>query len=345
MTMYCLLVLAGGFLDPLPDIFHTIGGRMTALTDDFLFVLDHRESIVYQYNTAGKLVKTFGGKGQGPGRFSRPFMLTWINGVLTVRDFKAAHSYNGRGEFLSMIKTPPNLIPFRVVGGWVALRGFPTDSEIELVFYDEKFSHATPTLSWDVPARPIMSDTVVVDYDELVVSPDGEWVYVKPRDSSTLWRVNARSREIKVIELNLSPIAFDPEHADRLNKSWKKMGLPQRKAPKVYPPILSVNVTFRGNLAITRWLHSPNGRLPQPPEQWRKKTLLMLDRDGEPIIPEPTELYSSLIVSIDKDWVYHVHFDPESETASIIRVTHARAKESLALAYDNQICFSCQEDH
>lgn len=73
-----------------------------------LFVLDRTKYKVFKYDTTGKLVKTFGGQGMGPGELVQPGTINVRKDTLFVTDFNGfkISKFNLNGEFLENKKYP-----------------------------------------------------------------------------------------------------------------------------------------------------------------------------------------------------------------------------------------------
>jgi len=68
-----------------------------------LFVLDRTKYKVFKYDTTGKLVKTFGGQGMGPGEFIQPGTIIVRKDTLFVTDFQRLliSKFNLNGEYIA----------------------------------------------------------------------------------------------------------------------------------------------------------------------------------------------------------------------------------------------------
>jgi len=346
-SLIWVLLVSDSFLEPPPDIAVPLGAPMVARTEQSLFLLDYTEALIYQYDSSGEKVRVFGGRGQGPGLFTRPYRLTWFDGRLIVHDLHSVQFFDGAGTFQEMKRVPHGTMPRKVVGGWVCLKGFIYEDNLELVSYDEDFRDVVPLFSWDVPASPGPTRTnLVQDVDALLVSSDGMWVFVKPRYSGTIWRFDSRGGEPILLDPRLQPVPFDPEDGsirrDRVNRARKRSGLASNDLPfpETYPPIYSMTLTHHGNLAIQRWYHFPSSHI-SARKRVEEGALIYLDMNGSAISPTPTELAPILVIAEDEDWVYHLAYEVEKERTTIQRVPIPDAEPSLARAMRNQVCVSC----
>jgi len=335
------------FLDPPPDIHVPLGAPMVSQTDAFIFILDYSECIVYQYTLRGTLTKKFGGRGQGPGMFTRPYKLTWMNGRLFVHDVHAVHRYDGRGTFLEMKKTPNGLLVERVYGGWVGFEGFYDKNELDLSIFDDDLVEGLPMHTWEVPVSlGDFKETLWLDRDELLVSRDGTWVFAKPRYSGTILCHNIATGASHIIDPKLPPIRLDPAEAERrritLNRKRARTGLRpiDIPTPDAYPPIKSIMLTHRGNLAISRW-YSPSLEMASAREATERGLLVITDRDGNRIEPQVTERFPVLVISETEGWLIHLAYDASRERTTLRRVPVAQAEASLEKAWKTQTCVSC----
>ena len=73
------------------------------ITEDMegnLYILDVGLSKVLKFNKKGKFILSFGGKGQGPGEFTRPLFIHSSNKEITVADFNMLNIYDLNGKFI-----------------------------------------------------------------------------------------------------------------------------------------------------------------------------------------------------------------------------------------------------
>ncbi len=88
-----------------------------------LFVLDHHNALVHQWDAAGRFIRTFGGPGNGPGELNRPHRLLVYKETLWIwcHDQKL-HAFNLEGLYQSSVAAP-GIMPrvFGMVGQDLAL--------------------------------------------------------------------------------------------------------------------------------------------------------------------------------------------------------------------------------
>lgn len=343
-----LCLFAGEFLTPPPDISVPLGAPMVARSEEHFYLLDYTEALIYQYTLTGKQIRIFGGSGQGPGTFERPFKLTWFDNQLIVHDRFRVHRLDGQGRFIKSKRKPHGMMMLhKVRGGWLGLNGFLHEPQLELLFLSEDFSQITPVSSWDVPATSGKTTlNLVQDTDSMVVSHEGDLAWIKPRYASALWKYDLKSGNLTPIALDLPPIPFDPSEGDQSsrfrNEHRRRAGLEPIKYayPKTYPPIGSLGLTSHGNIALSRWFPNRYGPL-SGREQLEKGLLLFLNPSGTRVEPKGDEFHSILVVARDKDWIYHLSFDPEQERTTLARIPLANAEQYLEQAMRNQGCPSC----
>jgi len=340
------LAAGEGFLEPPPAIVVPLGNMMAVKAERHFFLLDYTEAIIYQYDLAGQQVKTFGGKGQGPGTFDQAHRLTWLGHRLYVHDFRSVQVYDEDGTFLERIKNPHEVWPRKVASGWLGLKGALTESELLLIYYREDYSRTEVIASWDVPAMPDQFSSNVIQYlDAMVVSKDGRWAFIKPRYSGDLWKFSVDKRELSLLALDLPPIPYDPEigreRVRTLNERRKRLGRGSLRfdIPETYPPISTIHLTLDGNLAVKR--HYQEDVVLSTRAAMNKGVLLFLDPNGRTIEPEIVALRPELVIASDASSVIHLRHFRDTGTTTLVRVAHSDAEKSLAKAWASQICMTC----
>ena len=135
------LVVTTGAAQTVPmrpiEVFHVLGGdgsigrvRSALVTDDrFVYVLDDADFNIKVYDSSGSLIRTMGRKGRGPGEFSYPVTLRFVDGTLVVTDgHNGVVRYSISGQHLSTSRTDVqrNASPMRFGAQLNTVRGIPS---------------------------------------------------------------------------------------------------------------------------------------------------------------------------------------------------------------------------
>jgi hypothetical protein len=94
------------------EIFYNEGKHLIVTPDGSVFVSNSSEHKIYKFNPTGRLVKTFGGKGEGPGDLYFPGRISILDGKLLVVGEYATRRrislFNFSGKCVNVIKTKHN---------------------------------------------------------------------------------------------------------------------------------------------------------------------------------------------------------------------------------------------
>ncbi len=77
----------------------------------FVYVLDRKASKIYKFSPEGKLLLSFGSKGQGPGEFQAPhdIFITQNGHIIVSEDIAFVSKFNAEGQFIERISTERGL--------------------------------------------------------------------------------------------------------------------------------------------------------------------------------------------------------------------------------------------
>jgi hypothetical protein len=142
--------------------------------DGNLYVLDRKKFTVFKYDKSGKLVKIFGGHGQGPGEFINPGTVNARKDTIFVTDFQGfkVQKFNIDGDFIESKQcsdmvhfpyTPSKFGKNYITSGSsknIASDDGKVKSIIETAFYDSSFNFIKnlSILEFEPPAADVEHD-------------------------------------------------------------------------------------------------------------------------------------------------------------------------------------------
>ncbi|MDJ0837948.1 MAG: 6-bladed beta-propeller [Acidobacteriota bacterium] len=340
-----LFFLAGGFLEPEPEIYRPLGNSVAVWGDSgSLFVLDSAMNRIHIYAANGKLIRTIGGKGEGPGQFFQASGLSMQNGMLVVSDRFQTHFFDQQGHFIRRGRHPGDVHSVqKMKTGWLAFKGGPYVKQWELVrFAADDFSGRSLLTRWEVtPAKLDKKFNPVSDRNLIEVDSKGARALIKPENQSFFWLYDLSTNRLEMFETGMVGKPFDKDLGDMVlrfmnrDKSGWTADFPER-----FPPIFDMTFTATGKIAVQQWFAFNKGPFQQ--QKIAEAGLLRFYKsNGERVQPDVTDIYLRMIVSVDDQWVYYSKKDPEDESFTIARVEKAKAASVLAEESRRQFCHEC----
>ncbi|CAM2005249.1 hypothetical protein [Acanthopleuribacter pedis] len=122
------------------DLYQPLFPRNFAKGDDGTFyILDPEEHQVRHYSTQITRLKTFGGKGEGPGEFSFSSSINYLDGAVYVEDTGFFTLFHDDGKPREKIRKPFDADWFPTGKSWIALKRSKSMQYIELIWLSRDF--------------------------------------------------------------------------------------------------------------------------------------------------------------------------------------------------------------
>lgn len=312
MLLFSFLLLFGiGPLKCETDVFMgPMSNQAIVLDNHQVFILDIHESIVRVFDKDGNTLNTIGGRGSGPGLFSRPTAMYLYDEQLFVFSMrpKKIDVFSLDGSYLKTITTPRRAIQIGqpalpTSAGWaymdhnksivIASHDFKSFKGI-VGDYEKEILKAKPRIF-----KPFFEQA------HIAVSPDHDTLfYILPSSTLTIHAYDVPTGKHRVFaETNIRPMSFDEETGqamyeaaiDRHKKRGRKNPYDGAEFPSHYPLISSFRLTYDNLLKVD--LYSA-GKAKEP---------LFFDLSGSQTESELGFANSFRIIGRVGDWVYFAH--------------------------------------
>ncbi len=302
-------------------------GVVTAPNGD-IYLLLRDEVLIKRYNAGGALLKTFAGKGKGPGELQMPFRLFFQDETLYVLDIMAAavSLYRADGSFMERIRLAERKLDAVVVrdgwvyGDWNQFQ-YDADAAARVWWSDARFQN--PLTLFSVVGRgakgTFSNDGVTSVYSPVSATPhiavnrEGTRVYVADASGFRVRVIDPKARKvIREITRQEPTLEFNPDWADvRLNQV--KAMMPEIKFktnyPEYFPIIRSMWVHPEGWLVFDRWTREPATH----------HDPLVLDEFGNEVRGELSWEALRRWVASSPDWAYVCAYDAKRGEITLLR--------------------------
>ncbi|MDJ0836751.1 MAG: hypothetical protein QNK37_09550 [Acidobacteriota bacterium] len=337
-SLLLCLALDTGMVEIVPEIYEPLRRYEIAMAPDgSLYLLHFRNKKVLHYSPDGKLLNSFGKKGNGPGEFQFPFYLSLLDGKVYVNDVsqRAHHIFDLKGNLIGMYKTPEfGLNTQKVKDGWIAAQLTAMNPQIPIATFrfNEKLEGKQEIDSWPRPkganstiqmrpsggGKPIMMFNPVRDRPLFKRDRDGRYLYlyypkgfhIKVLDGNTGKVVNTITRD-------LQPIPFDEEYGKQQLADFKEKnrGIAMQATlegnyPDYFPVIRDIFISPDNHLGIRRWSAKDIENGP----------ILVIDKDGKDVQTAYPKHLARRIMYLHQGHGWLNVFDPEDEEAILMRV-------------------------
>lgn len=263
------------------EIYQGIRPNEVAVTSSGdVYMLHFDEAHIKHFNAEGKLVKTIGRKGKGPGEFTFPIRFALSGERLFILDAltREVSSFDLEGKFLGRYKTGGFEVELqRVYNGWLIgdWNKLFEEEPADLVWVDDTFKNETKIadikeIGWSQGSwvhtedgEGVASYSPINNRPILVVSHDGKRAYLSEVDKFLIHIIDLEQKKIVGQITHESPrIPFDLEWAENKFKEDKGEQLMKFKLTKHYPeffPIIrDMKMDPNGNLVVDRWRGRPD---------------------------------------------------------------------------------------
>lgn len=337
----CLFLLAGNATWRLDDSgalrAFDPGAVITAPNGD-LYLLLRDEALIKRYNAEGALLKTFAGKGEGPGELRMPFRLFFQDDVLYVSDILAAavSLYRADGTFIERVRLGERkLDAVKVANGWVYgdwnQFQYDADAAARVWWADARFQNALTLFS--VKGRgakgTFSNDGVTSVYSPVSATPriavnrEGTRVFVADGQGFRIRVIDPLAKKvIREIRREEPTLEFNPDWADvRLNEVKAMMPDIKFKTnyPEYFPIIRGMWIHAEGWLVIDRWTREPA----------TDHDPLVLDERGKEIRPTLSWQALTRWVASSPAWAYVNAYDPKRREMTLIRCPKDKVMEVI----------------
>ena len=317
------------YLDDLGIMEPIYPNHVAVTTEGNGFILDTVEQQIIAFDASGKLIKRFGGQGDGPGEFRRASEIYIVAGQLFVTEWNKAHIFDGHGTYLRAVKHKRNT-PRKVVVGWTfRVANYDRNQQgayDRLVWRNDQLTEEHHIASWPAEWGRMFGEgkTVLVnpirDRTHLAFSPDGHYVAIRPHGLSELRIFNVLTRQTQTLQLDLPVLPFPIEYADRKFVEIERLvsqrgGRAAKDYPQILPRVTSIIWTSEDHIAVYQAV--PDTAL---------KNVLFFERDGKPVQPVYGPEVLLYIARLDTDCAYVCVFNAEAEQAGLQKV----GREDLA---------------
>jgi len=327
-----------------------VQGEVLVRPDGGAYILNFKDALVTQYDITGRLVKTIGGKGKGPGEFTYPVSFFYENEKLFVYDYltTAVSVFDDKGTFEKQIRVPHrNLELLKVHGGWIYADWDVSDrrGKPQVFWADETFAQSKAIVTVEDEGygggMSVWSDGTNVDarfspisnQPKLIGTTDGKGAWLTSISSFELLYINAETKTVSAtITRKEKRIPFDVDWADeelaeRIDRMKEKPDYTIKKMyPEYFPIIRDLLVLSDGTLVVDRWRGKPDSKhYPVGLEKTGKETPLKYDWETQ-----------ERVRGIHNGFAYVTIFNAETEEAGLARVPLANLSE---FAKKNPIIF------
>lgn len=363
-VMLLVLAYADSWQFTETDIFQPLRPEgVTVHPDGSVYIRNFADAQIIHLDKSGKLIKTFGRKGKGPGEFTFPRYVNVTNDKLYVYDLLNAQIsvFKADGTFIERLETPDRGLALAkgskgwLYGTWGTFSDPNAEGEAkaEIVWVDESFKNPK-TLVSDLDKGQGQGSMVFQNNSDVIAiySPidtyplmvnDANYAYIShPSDAKIFVYDYAAQKMLEPITFEHRPIPFDTDWADEqfeeamsnsrtstvAKGDWKKA------YPEKFPAIRRLYIDPDGNLVVDRWRGRPDDN----------HYLLTLNRKGE-VLPNTydADFLERYMGKSSDDHVYISIFDPAEEMGGIARVPKAQAVEFAAknpIEYDGDTGYS-----
>lgn len=317
-------------------VFQPLDHKEVLVRDDGgVYILNFADALVTQYDAQGKLLKTIGGKGKGPGEFTYPVSFFYQNKKLYVFDVLtvAVSVFDDAGKFEKRIRVPDrNLELVKIKNGWLYADWDVSElkEKPQVYWADETFSETKAIVT--VPeagyggGMSVTSDgthteakfSPISNQPMLVASADGKGAWLSSISSFELKYIDGETRSVThTISRKEKRIPFDVEAADeklaeRIENMERKPDYKiQKMYPEYYPIIRKVLVDPNNHLIVDRWRGRPDGN----------HYALALDKKGNEVSMEYDWETFERLVGIHKGYAYITILNEEAEEAGLAKVS------------------------
>lgn len=306
------------------------------------YLLDSREALITQIDADGNQVRQFGGKGQGPGEFLKPFQMFFFDGKLYVidRNDKVITVFTGDGKFIdrfSQLSRDDEVI--KTSEGWVYSNWSNIDLEKapEVFWTKERFTDQQSL--FPIEGKFYHRQLTVINQDErilfspvsnkplMLASPDRQRVYICEVLDIDIHVVDVPGkRVVKTFKKKHRRVPFDEEWAEKMLEEVSEYMPPERRSkivknyPETFPAVRNALLDPNGNLVLDLWRGRPD----------ENRQIMTLDPEGREVPSEYDWSLLSRIIGRFEDDVFLTTFDSKSEEAGIAKVALAQLKEYAA---------------
>jgi len=252
--------------------------HQTALAGDgSVYVLSLINYKIKKFDARGQLVKTFGGKGQGPGEFNYPTRLFIENDRIYVWDIEESRfsEFHQDGTFMAW-KSPPRhgVDIVRKRGGWAygtwvsAVKSEP-NAVVTLFLADEEFKQVQPIAesrgngygATFIAERGKSIYTPVHPVPKLEVSRDGKRIYLLSPTTLDVTIFDENGNPVGQLKKNMPRLPFNPDWANIRLEEVKRIYRDrtyQTSYYKEFPVVRSFLASPGGDLVFRLWTFEPH---------------------------------------------------------------------------------------
>jgi len=326
------------------NMFEPISRNEVVVTSDGqVYLLNFQEKFIRHWDAQGKVVNTFGQKGNGPGEFNFPEGLALEGDHLYVNDLgnDQVHCFNTDGSFVESVRLPGRgLAIAKVKGGWATasfMGGLNAAGEVEVKLTDERFDNAIMVLSWP---RAGMGGNIVVERNGsgtpkipinpvdpkpyMAVGDQGRFLYICHPGEFRISVIDTQQKKVvHTIERDDNPIPFNEEYgAERLRQlKENRQGGGHVAAiefvanfPDNFPVVRNFFLSGDGYLVIEKWTAQPD----------KLKNNLILDRTGkdQPVPYSPD--VADRVVAVQGNYGFLTMHDADDDEGYLAKCTTAQ---------------------
>lgn len=253
------------------EIYTPINQMSTAVTaNGNTFILQFREAEITMVDRSGQVVKTFGGKGSGPGEMQNAFIMYSLGGDrVYVQDMRRTHEFDQDGNFIKTHQVVGVHDLRRVKGGWIATkRSFSRQAgeakDNEMFWYDANLENPKPLFTFP-NSGIIFSPDMKFKYNPAperqitAYSHDGARIMVRLPGESKLHLLSGETGEVlEIIELEIPRKPFDKEWGEKIFNRMKERASRSQATyipdyPEYFPTIQDVSWVHEGGFSVSSW--------------------------------------------------------------------------------------------
>lgn len=313
-----------------------IGRPVTSLeakvgSDHSIYLLDSYLGTVFHYNRSGGLLRTIGGKGQGPGELERPRFLSLLEDKLFVLGGGFVNVFSLDGNFIDKVRLPVRGSFFKVVGGWVHRTSdfYYSDGGGKITWYDELFKKSEPLAQWGETlagsdnAEQLIRQTLNKrqrgssrERGLFVVGPEGKIAFFRPTGRFEIQFIDLLQKTVvKTIVKDMEPIPVDDAYATaylaKLNARLAEYGLPQKSReslPEYFSLVSDLWVGADGILIVSA----------VDPQNTMNFRHWYFDQTGREVRPGLSPAGSRGVLAILGEQAYVIAYSEEKEESMIV---------------------------
>ena len=306
-----------------------------------IFLLDPEKFWILHFGFDGELIKRIGGKGQGPGELVHPMGLEVNQEHLLVYDQGFINLYDQNGTFLQKVYPPESVAQFRrVTHGWIGLSGLrfgQQNDPLTLLCFDSTRQQEKELGSWR-SERERLGEDVAFDreishynpaeaFTMVLVSKDGNWVYIQPGGEPDIHIFSMRDlKKVRTLTIDSAPIPFDTQWGEQALAYMKKKSLESGSTtrwvgrfPSHFPVIYGMGLSIEGRLSVSKW-GKPLPDMNEPEKSPGNFPLQVFTATGEPTKETVFEKFMDRIIGYKPPWIYLIVFS-EKDGYSFTRCT------------------------